>query len=41
MTYKLYAIHELEHDIWQVTMDHKDCSCRYCVALEVIHEFIE
>jgi len=39
---ELYAIHELQHDIWEATMDHVDtCNCKYCVALGVIEEYLQ
>jgi hypothetical protein len=36
-----YAAHEVRHDIWELVMDHVDCNCKYCVALEVLSEFID
>ena len=38
---ELYTITELAHDIWENTMDHVDCDCRFCIALEVITEYMQ
>jgi hypothetical protein len=36
----LYAAHEVRHDIWERVMDHVECDCKYCVALEVLEEYL-
>jgi hypothetical protein len=38
---KLYTIEELAHDIWENTIDHEECDCRFCITLSVIEEYLK
>jgi hypothetical protein len=37
---KPYAVHELQQLIWEDVMDHGECFCQLCNALDVINEYM-